>query len=399
MGNNFLALFLSLLVAADAIAATIDGGYFTPSWFEVPAAPSQQIRVTGTQTFGTTTTLDTTYTIAGTPAVTDFRWSWTQELERPGYGEITRSSSNEAVIVPDEDDDSLWRFVGSGSATLQLETEDRIVTAPVVTQTLMSGSTSVFLYFSASSVALDAETAIDDAIVGKTPSTAKPIFSSMNHSGTGTYVRNAGCWAAGWDLTCISPWNSVGGRQRAGTVIAPDIIIYAAHFPLAIGATVRFVTADNTTISRTVVATTIVGWDMAIARLDSDLPGSITPCKVLPSGWRDKFCAPEDSSRPWPVPVFVTDQEKKALVSELYSIGVVPNTGYPSGDRAAFFESAIGGDSGSPTFVIIDGELVLSHIFSSAHVGDRASEINAAMTALGSAHQLQTIDLSNFITP
>jgi hypothetical protein len=61
------------------------------------------------------------------------------------------------------------------------------------------------------------------------------------------------------------------------------------------------------------------------------------------------------------------------------------------------------GDSGSPSFFIVNGELVLSHCLHyggfggyGPFVSNYIDEINSAMNALGGTHQLTTINLSDF---
>src|SRR5690606_5135644 len=139
---------------------------------------------------------------------------------------------------------------------------------------------------------------IDPLLVGKNPATDRQLYLTQNHT-TGVYQRNPDCiltCALSPSLTAISPWNSYGGRFRAGTAITPDIFAFAAHYPIPVGATIRFITADNTVIEREVVDTDNefpsaagVYWDVAIGKLDEDLPESIVPMKLFPEDWLDYF--------------------------------------------------------------------------------------------------------------
>lgn len=179
----------------------------------------------------------------------------------------------------------------------------------------------------------------------------KEIYTTQNHA-AGIYVRNPNCWAAGTNLTCASPWNSRGGRLRAGTAVSPDCIVLASHYGLLVGDVVRFVTLDNTVVERAIISRLKIGTsDMLIARLDSPLPDSITPAKLLPAAIAD-YLPSLNYSMPIGVPCVVLDQEEKALCSEVSNIGGV-SVGFraPSDPtRSQYYEEIIDGDSGNPSF-------------------------------------------------
>lgn len=272
------------------------------------------------------------------------------------------------------------------------------------------GTTSdTFVNFISGSLARTISDDIDSRIATK-DSSHKPIYSTQNHA-TSTYVRNANCWAADLDLTCISPWNSAGSNTRAGTLISPRHVLHAAHYPMYNGNTIRFVTQDNTVITRTI--TNVINHpsyvpyypDIRIAVLDSDVPNTISFAKILPQDWADYLPSIGSNILNANVPALVLDQEEKALIAEWRSSSTLNSFIYPTNSqRLLFSESLIVGDSGNPSFLIIDGELVLLAVWtfggggSGTNIMLQKDAINSMMTTLGGGYQLTEIDLSGYPT-
>ena len=272
------------------------------------------------------------------------------------------------------------------------------------------------------------------------PGVTLPIFSSQDHA-TPSYTRSTTCWAKDIDLTCCSPWNSFGGdgagggpNQRAGTLISPRHVIFASHYLVPGSNTIRFITMDNTVITRTITsvvdlegnASGLYMPDIAIGVLDTDVPIGITYATILAEPW-DKTLrgllqlpavVPPITGKIWKydsmnIPVLYLDQEEKALVSEISKITDMRN---PSMDaalhwaaieyktsssavRQLFFENVISGDSGNPAFLIIRNKPVLLSVWTSGGAGAGSfvnawrSDINAAMTTLGGGYQLTSVSL------
>lgn len=298
--------------------------------------------------------------------------------------------------------------VTDGTATILVKT--RLLNKPVsVPVSRTSGQTVVTLNsYVAGSLAKDCSESLDALLAGKTPSTAKPLYTTQDH-GTASYVRNTGSWAASLDLTCVSPWNSAGGISYAGTAISPRHIIYARHFPsdgIPDGTTFRFVTADGEVVTRTLSDSLALGgsgyaYDLTIGLLDSALPSTITPAKVLPSSVLDYL---PSLSEVYSLPCLVIDREEKALVTDLFSLAPTYATCHVPVDatRLTFYEQLITGDSGNPVFLIINDvpTLVTTLTYSGAGAGPRIhalhSEINAAMATLGGGYSLTDVDLTGF---
>jgi len=245
---------------------------------------------------------------------------------------------------------------------------------------------------------VDLDTELDALINGLTGNgTTEPIFSTLDHSGSGAYVRNASCWAAGVDMTALVVWNSSHAGQLGGIAVTPRHVLFAAHSRPANGASVRFVTASNAVVERTVSTwLDCASADFSLGLLNSDLPATIVPIRILPRKWalnvRNSFAAG--------LPVFYTDQEKKALVADLTQLSYFGfNITTPAdATRASFYETVVSGDSGNPVCFIHNSELVLIGVFTSSTSGDHVgyeyrSEIGAAIDTLGAnGHRIQEAD-------
>lgn len=240
-----------------------------------------------------------------------------------------------------------------------------------------SGSFNTMISAVAGSTKLNAISSIDTRITNVFPNSALNIFTTQNHASQ-IYVRNVNCWCYDIDdITCISPWNSTGGAQRAGTLITPRHIIFAAHYPIEVGATVRFVDKNNNVINRTMVARkthpsyTPYFPDLTVGVLDEDVPPEIHFAKVLPNNWMDRL--PTGVNR---VPSLTLDQQEKALITDVDSITPWRTNFIPpdiNSQRYLFYEPKISGDSGNPAFLIINEELVILTVWTYGGAGGGTS--------------------------
>lgn len=245
---------------------------------------------------------------------------------------------------------------------------------------------------------------VSTRLSGKNPSTAWNVYSTQDHA-TPNYVRNTSLWCADVDLTALSPWNSTGEFQRAGTLISPLHCVYAAHFSIAHGSTIRFVASDGTVHTRTIVTSHILtdpysgtASDIEIGTLNSSLPAAITPILLMPTSVVAKYRSPDEAA----CRVAGTDQEEKALVFRITvgQQGENPTNalmGWNNPD-STWGETIIGGDSGNPMFAILGGKAVLwSHERSSGvgpHYPSFADAIQAVVEADGQS--VTFADLSSY---
>lgn len=243
---------------------------------------------------------------------------------------------------------------------------------------------------------------VESRLAGKDPATAKPIFSTANHSNA-RYERNRNSWVADLDTTPISPWNSHGGNFMAGTLVSPRHIVYATHYAMPVGTKIRFVAKDNSVVERTITNairpqyTGMYFPDITVAVLDSDVPESIGFAKILPDDW-GKYIAERPN-----MPCLALDQEEKALVTNLVYLNDYAAFHTPDSQPAnSFFESIVTGDSGNPAFMVIDNQLVLLTVWtfggggSGTSLAHQKAQINQMMTQLGGSYQLKEVDLSRF---
>jgi hypothetical protein len=270
-------------------------------------------------------------------------------------------------------------------------------------------TTDTFQGHATGSLAAHVAGTIDGLLAGKSASNALRIFTSQDHTNQ-VYVRNPDVWAHSLPqcLTCLSPWNTTGGSRRAGTLISPRHIIFAAHYQIGVGATVRFVAMDGTVVNRTMTAKlTHPNYaphfpDITIGVLDSDVPETISFARVLPDDWAD-YLPSQNSSNDGRLPTLTLDQEEKALVTDWYRETTMTSFITPSDpQRLAFYESKISGDSGNPAILPVNGLPVILTVWtyggagSGSSIREQKTAINTMMNSLGGGYQLTEIDLSSF---
>jgi hypothetical protein len=257
----------------------------------------------------------------------------------------------------------------------------------------------IVAFFISSASAIDfntnAKQNIDNRIATKHATSNKAIFSLQNHT-NGIYTRSADCWAADIDLTCASPWNSRGGNKQAGTLVTPRHCILVAHYNLKAGDSIRFVTMDNVTVRRKIIAHKVNTDfatnlpDLEIITLDSDVPSSITPCQFLPSNYSSFLTGDGDG-----LPVLYTDQEEKALVADIWSINSSKLFDLQApfiNNRLALNETIITGDSGNPIFLILNGKPVIVGCFTWGGAGSGNALTHYANLPNGGAMPAQNIN-------
>jgi len=261
---------------------------------------------------------------------------------------------------------------------------------------------------------------MDNALVVANPATQQKVYTTQD-----PYVRNTSFFLQGTHaeaLTCASPWNSRQAGNRAGTAITARHAVLANHYPLYAGDTLRFIASDNTVITRTVVQAARIfysgngnGTDAWMVLLDSDLPASITPCKLFPDGYETYLPAGASSVAAYSLPLLAMDFSENGIALDLIRGPVVADLspsmrfGAPTiPHRLAFYDPIISGDSGNPIFAVIGSELWLLSTFfgagSGPFYGGLVSELNAMITTLDTlqgditGHTVTVGDLSSYTT-
>lgn len=340
---------------------------------------------------------------SGATTITDYQVI-IQQLIPETYNISTYSNNSGVILGPDNL--SIASGISSGTASLiAISSDGSFSSVNVVVSGVVGTSSTNFSDYATNSLAKEVSDAVDNRITGLNPSVSKSIFSTQNHN-TPSYIRNTNCWANNLDLTSISPWNSTEGGNRAGVLISPRHIIFAAHYQINNGSTIRFIDNNNNIVTRTMVnKLTHPEYrpyypDITIGLLDSDVPSTISFVKILPQNWSNYLPSLSSIYR---VPCLVLDQEEKALVGELHVLGTAASFLTPiNSSRLSFFESIVLGDSGNPAFLIIDDELVIITVWTYGGAGAGTSilyhkdAINTMMATLGGGYSLTEIDLSGF---
>jgi hypothetical protein len=279
-----------------------------------------------------------------------------------------------------------------------------------------AGSTTALNWtgWAGGSLASHAGAQIDSLIAGKTAGAATFNLWSTRNDAVAAYLWNSGIWAAGIDLSCISPWNDWQGSSnwKGGTLVSPRHLLCANHIALTNGQTIRFVTSGNVTVTRTISSgvQVVPSHDIYLCKLDSDVPAGIRFAHVLPANWRSNLPTMDQDATtlttPRPrIPVLWTNQFKTLRVGDWAGVNGAPNNQCSDlapidPQRLTFYSAVIVGDSGSPAFLLINGHAVLLSCWWSPVSGDMVSDfisqINAAMTTLGGGYQLTIESMAGF---
>jgi len=393
--------------ATPAPTRKFTGASLHPFWFDVSTPTPSWVQISGTST-GQSTVNDAV--IQSYTTATQVR-NWNLSIINNVRSEsqiVTITSSNEAIATVTG---SNIQYASDGTAIITVASSVRSVPFSLNFASRGGQLTTSFVSWVSGCACSHASAQVDSRIAGKTASSAKPIYTTQDHINS-IYTRNVSCWAYDIDLTCMSPWNSQGGSNFAGVLISPRHVLFAAHYQPEVGTIMRFVKTDNTVVTRTITAKlthpAYVPYfpDLCVAVLDSDVPAGVNFAKVLPANYANYF-----KSAQYRVAIMSTDQEKKALIKDWLG-QYTANSGYILANnvspidskRLEFDEFLIGGDSGSPSFLIINSSLILLAVATISGGGagtdlpPQKAAINTMMTTLGGGYQLTEVDLSSFPT-
>ncbi len=212
-----------------------------------------------------------------------------------------------------------------------------------------------------------------------------------------TYKSNDDCLRSRYWTKRINLTGVAMDRVQTCTLISPIHVLMAQHYQRKEGDTVVFHDKGGRKIVRIIEAKGALPGglmpDIAVARLERPVP--LPFFKVLP---------PRSDYHRWLAGslAVVTDKDRNLLVRRILTIG----------NRHVRFQKAtefapkcadplITGDSGNPSFVMINGEPILieTHTYGGMGQGPFVSDpqnyegINGLMDTLGGGHQLTTIAL------
>jgi len=367
----------------------------------------------------------------------------------PESSEIEWVSDTPAIATVDSE--GLVTHVSVGTAKIyarflpEIESVgvDRTPDIAIAMTESVSSTVDVFKEFEAGSMMRDAELAVDSRIAGTDRDVARHLYTSFpsnsnytdaseTRGGVDEFIRNPNFWAADIDLSCISPSHIRSGesthrRSPAATAISPWHWMSCHHssFHPPINSKVYFLQMDGTLIYRTTIAKervyydTGIGSDLMVGLFDSALPAGVVPAKVLPTNYQ--------SYLPWvspyanKIPGLLLDQQEHGMVHDLNGQNKLGTWTYPTdAKRYEFVDQPADNrvwdspgielyDSGSPSFIIINGELVLITVWnggfggSGSDVTNNQAQVQSVMDSLSTANgkpssTLTPVDLSSFNT-
>jgi hypothetical protein len=189
-------------------------------------------------------------------------------------------------------DSTTGRVTRITDGTVRINYHTRLISRGVSLNVIRQGgqTQTVFKQFATGSLAAHITSQIDTKLTGD-PSVRKQRFVG-DPTVFGNFTLNTNRWTAGWDLSCVSPWNTYGNNQMTGVLVSPKHVLFSAHYVPVVGSgygtrTIYFVAEDGEVISRTLVDTVL--WhdplvsDIAVLIMDTALPSKFKPAKFLPT--------------------------------------------------------------------------------------------------------------------
>jgi hypothetical protein len=236
-----------------------------------------------------------------------------------------------------------------------------------------------------------------DKLLNKNASTDRALYTTKDpyYNGIGQFVRNSSCWLNGiTNISCFSPAQLSGATwsQRGGTLITKKHILLAKHFQISIlpngGTPIIFVDENNNVIRRNLISYAYDDSDLAIGLLDNEVPSNIKIAKVLPTNFTNYIAGSFGIDMGYDLSPLLyavgMDQEQKANLKLFYNVFKYTTNLIASGyaflayvsdfnvspaayatmnpqptEFSSFNEPTVTGDSGQPSFLIINNELVL----------------------------------------
>lgn len=324
--------------------------------------------------------------------------------ESVGFPVLSYASLNESLATVD----STGRITTTGTGNVGILIKSQFLTRKLThnARTDASFTTNMFDEFVEGSLGRHL---VESAVALANTEGDTNLLSLADHAG-GNYAWNTNAWTAGVDWSGVSVWNSQAAMRRGLTMISPIHWVGAHHYFVGNGQTVRFLTEDNTVITRTVVnSVQIPNTDIRIGILNEAVPESIKHYKVVPANINDYTVARTSlflmSGKQ---PLITTNQTRTAIASSVTRVRPV-STGHAATQYAAtreelypYLKRLVAFDSGQPAFYLINGELVIlgCHLgpWSFPSLYGYISEINQAMEDLAGepTHELTIANLTAF---
>lgn len=183
-------------------------------------------------------------------------------------------------------------------------------------------------------------------------------------------------WTSSFDLTGVS-WNA----STTATLIAPEFVVMAAHYQRDPHVSVMFHDKNGNPHERFIFASkALPGYDVAVGKLNLPVPPDV-------KRYRFANAAEATIGRP----VIVSDQTMTLSVHQIAAVsGASISFSNVSGLNPVYQRNLITGDSGNPSFIVRNGDLVLVETHTTGGPGagpfygdpQLQAAIRAAMTAM-----------------
>jgi hypothetical protein len=278
--------------------------------------------------------------------------------------------------------------------------------------------------FRAGSLGRHITDAIQAMVSGKTPGAATMDNCSANNynAAAPAVTRNAGLFCAGLDLSAISVI-AAGGFSFPGALISSRHVLGAWHAPQP--SPLVWKRQDGTYATANILSRArIDNTDLSVAYLDAAITG-ITSLKLLPADWKSYLFTAGTPYMKLPVLSKTTHAQNGASADQwnINNLIAIKSTHDVYGEcrhspcwcpyapvlvTDAWYSPIIGGDSGGPVLVPVNGDPVLLGGYyttgSLPMASNYLTEIGAAMNALAVAqgdntpYAVQTVSLAGFNT-
>lgn len=212
------------------------------------------------------------------------------------------------------------------------------------------------------------------------------------YSANGDSVMNT-TWTRKFDASGIS-FND----KRTCTLITPQHVVMASHYKRPVPSSVVFHDRNGKRLHRVLVSARNVSGDCAIGLLNEPVPAGykiyplLAPQSNLTERLKGEF-------------VLVTDQNKRVFVHEVQGISKQSNNysmiflKYDQSKKIGYGKILVSGDSGNPSFVMVNGEPVLIETHHSGGAGagpfygdaDLQIKLRAAIQSMGGRGMFRTV--------
>jgi hypothetical protein len=216
-----------------------------------------------------------------------------------------------------------------------------------------------------------------------------PHLAGGKHAVFSAYNRKSKVKWAGGALRAVDLSGVGWDEQRSVTLISPRHVIMAAHYPRRVGAMVVLHDQEGERHERFVIRIEAGGRDFAVGLLNRPVP--VTHYRVLAP-------RPDYDALLRGVPVLVTNCRRYVMVHQVAGVGGGVIRFGPT-DLPGVAGKLIVGDSGNPSFLLVNGEPVLVETHTTGGFGSgpflsdpaNFAEINRLMRALGGGEQLEVV--------